>query len=329
MTEYPKISVVSPVYQAEEIVAELVSQTIANAAAITDDFEIILVEDGSRDRSWEAVALACSKDRRVKGIKLSRNFGQHYAITAGLFAARGEWVVVMDCDLQDRPDQIQALYRKALQGYDTVCAQRTIRNDGRLKRIYSKAFYRLFSYLTETEQDSSIGNFGIYNKKVIRAVLSMNDSTRYFPAMVQWVGFKKTKIQVKHSSRYAGETTYSFRKLMVLALNTIICFSDKPLRLVVLSGIGISGISFIIGFGYLVGKMLGLTTVAGYTSIIVSIWMTAGIIIVVLGIVGLYVGKSFEKTKMRPVFLVDELLNAPETATTIGDMQVQQAPTPR
>ena len=116
---------------------------------------------------------------------------------------------------------------------------------------------------------------------------------------------------------------------MVLAINTIICFSDKPLRLVVLSGIGISGISFIIGFGYLVGKMLGLTTVAGYTSIIVSIWMTAGIIIVVLGIVGLYVGKCFEKTKMRPVFLIDEFLNAPQTATTIGDSQVQQEPTPR
>lgn len=130
MTEDPQLSVVSPVYQAEQIVAELVSQTIANVAAITEDFEIILVEDGSRDRSWEAVALACSQDRRVKGIKLSRNFGQHYAITAGLFAAKGEWVVVMDCDLQDRPDQIQALYKTALQGYDTVCAQRTIQNDG-------------------------------------------------------------------------------------------------------------------------------------------------------------------------------------------------------
>jgi dolichol-phosphate mannosyltransferase len=329
MAKHPRISVVSPVYQAEQIVSELVNQIIKNVELLTEDFEIILVEDGSRDCSWEAVALACTQDRRVKGIKLSRNFGQHYAITAGLVAAKGEWIVVMDCDLQDRPDQIQALYRKALQGYDTVCAQRTIRTDGRLKRMYSKAFYKLFSYLTETEQDSSIGNFGIYNQKVIRAILSMNDATRYFPAMVQWVGFKKTKIQVRHSSRFAGQTTYSVRKLMTLALNTIISFSDKPLRLVVLSGIAISAISFAIGIGYLIGKMLGLITVAGYTSIIVSIWMTAGIIIVVLGIVGLYVGKSFEKAKMRPAFLVDELLNEPQTAASISEMHGQPAPTPR
>jgi glycosyltransferase involved in cell wall biosynthesis len=326
MSRHPHISVVSPVYQAEQIVSELVRQIIKNVETITEDFEIILVEDGSRDRSWEAVELACTMDERVQGIKLSRNFGQHYAITAGLVAATGEWIVVMDCDLQDRPDQIEALYRTALQGYDTVCAQRTIRNDGFAKRMYSKAFYKLFSYLTETEQDSSIGNFGIYSHKVIRAVLSMNDATRYFPAMVQWVGFRKTKIQVQHSSRFAGETTYSFRKLMVLALNTVICFSDKPLRLVVLSGITISGISFMIGIGYLFGKILGLTTVAGYTSIIVSIWMTAGIIIVVLGIVGLYVGKSFEKTKMRPVFLVDEIINTKRPDVFISDNHRQTAP---
>lgn len=326
MSRHPHISVVSPVYQAEQIVSELVRQIIINVEAITKDFEIILVEDGSRDRSWEAVELACTMDPRVQGIKLSRNFGQHYAITAGLVAATGEWIVVMDCDLQDRPDQIEALYRTALQGHDTVCAQRTIRNDGFAKRMYSKVFYRLFSYLTETEQDSSIGNFGIYNHKVIRAVLSMNDATRYFPAMVQWVGFRKTKIQVKHSTRFAGETTYSFKKLMLLALNTVICFSDKPLRLVVLSGITISAISFMIGIGYLFGKILGLTTVAGYTSIIVSIWMTAGIIIVVLGIVGLYVGKSFEKTKMRPVFLVDEVVNTKRPDVFISESHRQMAP---
>lgn len=327
MNEYPLISVVSPVYQAERIVVELVRQIIKNVEPLDKEFEIILVEDGSRDRSWEAIALACSQDSRVKGIKLSRNFGQHCAITAGLATAKGEWIVVLDCDLQDRPDQIEALYQMALQGYDTVCAQRSVRNDGRLKKMYSKAFYSLFSYLTSTEQDASIGNFGIYNRKVIRAVLSMNDETRYFPAMVQWVGFKKAKIPVQHSRRYEGKTTYSIRKLLVLALSTIICFSDKPLRLVVLSGIVISGVSFLIGFGYLVGKLLGLTTVAGYTSVIVSIWMTAGIIIIMLGVVGLYIGKTFEKTKMRPLFVIDEFLNTTQQASFITEMQFQAPPT--
>jgi glycosyltransferase involved in cell wall biosynthesis len=124
MDKHPLISVVSTVYPSEQIVTELIKQIIKNVAPLDEEFEIILVEDGSRDRSWAAIALACSQDRRVKGIKLSRNFGQHYAITAGLAAAKGAWMVAMDCDLQDRPDQIEGLYQMALQGYDTVCAQR-------------------------------------------------------------------------------------------------------------------------------------------------------------------------------------------------------------
>lgn len=154
----------------------------------------------------------------------------------------------------------------------------------------------------------------------------MNDAHRYFPAMVQWVGFRKTKIQVKHASRFEGKTTYNFRRLTRLALNTIISFSDKPLRLVVLSGLAISGASFTIGIGYLVGNAFGLITVAGYTSIIVSIWLTAGMVILVLGIVGLYVGKSFEKIKMRPSYIIEEKLNErqqgywPEQKTRSHDM---------
>ena len=318
MTQQPEISVVSPVYQAENIVAELTRQIVEHLTPITSDFEIILVEDGSRDQSWRAITRACAQDQRIKAIRLSRNFGQHYAITAGLVASQGRWVVVMDCDLQDRPDQIPRLYNAALQGYETVCAQRTIRNDRRLKRLSSRLFYRLFSYLTETEQDASIGNFGIYHRKVIEAVLSMNDSTRYFPAMIQWVGFRKTKVHVEHASRFEGKTTYDFRKLTRLALNTIISFSDKPLRLVVLSGLTISLASFVIGIGYLLGNILGWITVAGYTSIIVSIWLTAGMIILVLGIVGLYVGKSFERVKMRPVFIVEAVINTDNSPASPG-----------
>jgi dolichol-phosphate mannosyltransferase len=306
---FPEISVVSPVYQAEKIVPELAREILRCLSPITTSFEIVLVEDGSRDKSWQAISQVCSEDPRIVGIRLSRNFGQHDAITAGLAASRGTWVVVMDCDLQDRPDQIPLLYAKALEGYETVCAQRVIRNDRYLKKISSQLFYKLFSYLTETEQDASIGNFGIYHRKVIEAILSMNDAHRYFPAMVQWVGFRKTKIQVKHASRFEGKTTYNFRRLTRLALNTIISFSDKPLRLVVLSGLAISGASFSIGIGYLIGNAFGLITVAGYTSIIVSIWLTAGMVILVLGIVGLYVGKSFEKIKMRPSYIIEEKLN--------------------
>jgi dolichol-phosphate mannosyltransferase len=284
-----KISVVSPVYQSAPIVPRLVSEVSSALGELTDSFEIILVDDRSRDDSWNAIKQECNKSSHVRGLRLSRNFGQHSAITAGLGLAKGDWIVVMDCDLQDRPDQISALYRKALEGYDIVFARRRLRRDSRLKRLYSRAFYSVFSYLTETAQDAAIANFGIYHKKVIEAVLGMDDNIRYFPAMVQWVGFQSTRVDVEHSSRAQGESTYNLRKLLRLAINNIISFSDKPLRLVAQGGLILSAVSFVIGLFYLTGYLLGVIKVAGYASLIISIWLTAGINIFVLGLVGIYV----------------------------------------
>jgi polyisoprenyl-phosphate glycosyltransferase len=303
------ISVVSPVYQAAPIVPRLVSEVSSALEDITDSFEIILVNDRSRDDSWNAIKQECNKNSRVRGLRLSKNFGQHSAITAGLSLAKGNWIVVMDCDLQDRPDQISTLYRKALEGYDIVFARRRLRRDSRLKRFYSRAFYSVFSYLTETAQDAAIANFGIYHKKVIDAVLGMDDNIRYFPAMVQWVGFQSTRVDVEHSSRAQGVSTYNLRKLLRLAINNIISFSDKPLRLVAQGGLILSAISFAIGLLYLVGFLLGIIKVAGYASLIISIWLTAGINIFVLGLIGIYVGKAFEKIKGRPIFIIDEAVN--------------------
>lgn len=304
-----KISVVSPVYQAAPIVPRLVSEVSSALGELTDSFEIILVDDRSRDDSWNAIKQECNKSSHVRGLRLSRNFGQHSAITAGLGLAKGDWIVVMDCDLQDRPDQISALYRKALEGYDIVFARRRLRRDSRLKRFYSRAFYSVFSYLTETAQDAAIANFGIYHKKVIDAVLNMDDNIRYFPAMVQWVGFQSARVDVEHSSRAQGESTYNLRRLLRLAINNIISFSDKPLRLVAQGGLILSAVSFAIGLLYLVGFLLGIIKVAGYASLIISIWLTAGINIFVLGLVGIYVGKAFEKIKGRPIYIIDEAIN--------------------
>jgi dolichol-phosphate mannosyltransferase len=303
------ISVVSPVYQAASIIPRLVAEVSSILEGLTDSFEIILVDDRSRDRSWESIKEECKNSRNIKGIRLSRNFGQHSAITAGLEVATGDWIVVMDCDLQDRPDQIPALYRKALEGFDVVLARRRVRQDPKLRRFFSRTFYFIFSYLTETKQDAAIANFGIYSKKVIEAVLRMDDSVRYFPAMVQWVGFRSTRMDVDHSPRAQGESTYNPRKLLRLAVNSIISFSDKPLRLVVQAGLILSAISFAIGIYYLAGYLLGFIQVAGYASLIISIWFTAGINVFVLGLVGIYVGKAFEKIKGRPVYIIDEEIN--------------------
>lgn len=309
MSQNPHISVVSPVYKAENIVAELVKQVREAVSSITKDFEIILVNDASPDNSWDKIVAECAIDSRVKGINLSRNFGQHYAITAGLHYAKGDWVVVMDCDLQDRPDEIPNLYRKAQEGYDSVFAQRKDRSDSVVKKTFSKVFYRIFSYLTETRQDSSVANFGIYHRKVINAILEMHDQIRFFPAMVQWVGFKKYYLPVQHSERYEGKSSYNFKGLFRLALNTIIAFSDKPMRLTVKLGFFITFISFVVMLVYLVMYFTGHIKVLGFTSLMISFWLLSGIIIFILGFVGLYIGKMFEKVKARPVYVIKEVIN--------------------
>jgi len=309
MENRPRISVVSPVYMAENIVEELVRQLHEQLALISPDYEIILVNDASPDKSWEKVLQVCMEDFRVKGINLSRNFGQHYAITAGLQQSKGEWVVVMDCDLQDLPEEIPNLYHIAQKGYDSVFAQRLKRNDSLFKKVVSKIFYTLFSYLTDTKQDPTVANFGIYRRCVIDAILAMHDQIRFFPTMVQWVGFKKFYLPVKHASRYEGNSTYNFKSLFNMALNNMIAFSDKPLRVTVKIGFSIASISFITGIIYLILYFTGRISVLGFTSLIISIWFLSGIIMLILGVLGLYLGKVFEKVKHRPTFIIRDQCN--------------------
>ena len=268
-----------------------------------------MVNDASPDNSWHKIALECEKDVRVKGIDLSRNFGQHYAITAGLSYAKGDWVVVMDCDLQDRPDEIPNLYRKAQEGWDSVFAQRIVRTDGYLKKLFSKQFYKLFSYLTDTNQDPTVANFGIYRSCVINAIISMKDQIRFFPTMVQWVGFKKYYLPVQHAERFEGKSTYNFKALFRLALNTILAFSDKPLRLTAKFGFFISILTFMLSVVYFLLYLIGHIKVIGFTSIILSMWFLSGIIMMILGMVGIYIGKVFEKVKERPIYLIKKIIN--------------------
>ena len=303
------ISVVSPVYRAGNIVSELVKQVKEQLSPLTEDFEIILINDASPDHSWSEIEKETAKDKRVKGLNLSRNFGQHYAITAGLNFAKGEWIVVMDCDLQDRPDEIPNLYHKALEGYDSVFAQRTERNDTLFKKLFSKLFYKLFSYLTDTKQDATVANFGIYRRCVIDAILSMHDQIRFFPTMVQWVGFRKFYLPVEHASRFEGKSTYNYKGLFRLAMNTIMGFSDKPLRLTVKVGFFITMLSVLVAIVYLGLYLSGRIQVEGFTTLILSLWFLSGFIMFILGILGLYIGRMFEKVKERPVYLIQDKCN--------------------
>ena len=303
------ISVVSPVYRGEKMVSELVRRNVEALSGMGVEYEIILVNDASPDNSWSAIEQECRKNPNVKGLNLSRNFGQHYAITAGLSYAQGEWIVVMDCDLQDRPEEIPNLYKKAQEGYDSVLAQRIQRSHGWFKRMGSKYFYKVFSYLTETEQDASVANFGIYNRKVIEAVLSMGDAMRYFPTQIQWVGFRRAYLPIQHDERAEGKSTYNMSRLFRLAFDTIISFSDKPMRLMVQMGLVVTLISFIVGLVFLVRYFMGEIEVLGFTSLMISLWLLGGIIISLIGVVGIYLGKLFEKAKDRPTFIVNQRLN--------------------
>lgn len=309
MKENVRISVVSPIYRGEKMVSELVRRNVDALSGMGVDYEIILVNDASPDESWAAIEQECKKNPKVKGLNLSRNFGQHYAITAGLSYATGEWIVVMDCDLQDRPEEIPNLYAKAQDGYDSVLAQRVQRTDGWFKKMESRCFYKVFSYLTETKQDASVANFGIYNRKVIDAVLSMGDAMRYFPTQIQWVGFKRAYLPIQHDERAEGKSTYNLSRLFRLAFDTIISFSDKPMRLMVKMGLFVTIISFIVGIVFLVRYCLGEIEVLGFTSLIISLWLLGGIIISLIGVVGIYLGKLFEKAKDRPTFIVNQKLN--------------------
>jgi polyisoprenyl-phosphate glycosyltransferase len=303
-----QISVVTPVYGCKSCLHELYSKLVQTIGTITDNFEIIFVNDNSPDQAWDTIVEIATGDKRVKGINLSRNFGQHYAIHAGLENASGEWVVVMDCDLQDQPEEILKLYSKAQSGFDIVLAQRIERKDTFFKRMFSKAFYSVLGYLTETKQDSSVANFGIYHKKVVAAILSMQDKIKYFPAMVRWVGFKLTAIEVEHQARGAGETSYNLGKLLRMALDIILAFSDKPLRLTVKFGFVISSCAFVAAIIQIIRYFKGDISVAGFTSIIISIWFLGGIMILILGIVGLYIGKTFDRVKDRPVYIVQSVV---------------------
>jgi glycosyltransferase involved in cell wall biosynthesis len=297
------------VYRAENIVAQLVFEIKENVKNITDDFEIILVEDGSPDQSWEAIKYQCSQDARVKGIRLSRNFGQHYAITAGLDFANGEWTVVMDCDLQDKPSEIHKLYGKALEGHKIVLARREVRKDIYQKRLSSKLFYKTLSILTGVKQDPTIANFGIYHSDVINAVKHMREPFRNFVAIVKWVGFSPITINVEHSKRAEGRSTYNFRKLMKLAIDTILAYSNKPLYYIIGFGFLVSFIAFVTSVVTLIKYLSGTITVVGYTSLILSIWFIGGLLITFLGVVGLYIGKMFEGIKNRPIYIVSETEN--------------------
>ena len=304
----PALSFVVPVYGSPESLEPLCRRVKDVCAGMGVTYELILVDDRCPKNSWLSISRLAEDDHAIVGVRLSRNFGQHAAIQAGLSRVRGAWIVVMDCDLQDRPEEVPRLWAKAMEGFDIVRAKRLNRNDPKYRRLISAAFYTVLSYLTDTHQNSEFSNFGIYSRKVIEVVTQWQEESKYFPAIVSWVGFSQSTLSVEQDRRFSGRSSYTFTKLVKLGVNVIVGFSDKPLKLVMVAGFAMALLSFGMALFILVSHLMGLLTVEGWASIALSLWFLAGCLLFALGLTGLYVGRILVEVKGRPTFIVDRVV---------------------
>lgn len=303
-----KLSIVVPVYGCPEALNELHSRLTDSVRRITDDYEIVLVNDACPKNSWEIISEICVKDKKVKGIELSRNFGQMKAILAGLEYATGDWIVVMDCDLQDRPEEIERLYEKSKEGYDAVFARRFNRQDKKTKIFLAKLFYKVYSYATDVDYDGAICNFSIINRAVVNAFLQMRDQHRGYAMYIKWLGFKQAIVDVEHNDRYAGESSYSLKKRVDLAVELLTSQSDKLLKFFVKIGFATTVISVFAIIALVISHFTRNVTI-GWTSLIAVNILIGGILMCMIGVVGIYVGNTFMQTKGRPLYIVRSVLN--------------------
>ena len=311
MDSTPQLSIVSPVYMAEKIVPELVRLVTQEVEKIVGSFEIVLVDDGSADGSWCAIEGEARSHSYVKGIKLSRNFGQHYAITAGLAAAKGDYVVVMDCDLQDDPADIGRMYDSARQGNDIVLAYRENREHSWFKNLSAVAFFKVFNYLIDNKEldaSKNVGSFSLLSRKAVNAFLAMTEFHRHYLMVLRTLGFRKSYVNVTHLKRFQGKSTYSISRLINHALDGITSHSDKLLRVSATTGFVLCLLS-LVWAAYIVWQYFHTGLLMGYASVMGFQLLSTGVILLFLGIIGIYIGKVFAQVKQRPLYIVDKTIN--------------------
>ena len=300
-------SVVVPVFNEEETLPELTRRLGELLDRLDGPAEVIYVDDGSTDRSYELMLAAHGDDPRFKTIRLSRNFGHEMATTAGLDAAAGSAVVVMDADLQDPPEVVLELAARWREGYDVVYAVRAERpGETRLKKLTSTAYYRLLRRMTEFDMPLNVGDFRLVDRRALEAFRSMREQNRYVRGMFSWVGFRQVGVPFQRDERHAGETKYSYGKLLGFAIDGIVSFSAYPLRLVLNLGFVVAGVSFLLGCAFVTMKFAGFWEVSGLASIAVFVAFLGGVQLFLLGIVGEYIARIHDEVKRRPLYLVSE-----------------------
>lgn len=298
------ISVVVPVYQCAGCITELNSRLLSSLSKITNQYEIIYVDDCAKDNAWGIIVELAKNNEQVKGIKLSRNFGQHLAITAGLEKSKGDWVVVMDCDLQDPPEEIIRLYEKANEGFDIVFTKRMKKKYSLYRRILSAMYFKLMTTITDRFFNPELGSFTIISRKVVNSFLKFKDNDRHYLFILYWLGYNYSYIEYEHTERFCGKSSYNIKTLMKHAIKGVLFQTSAPLKLIASLGLIISLIGFYFAF-YIIYRYYFYNAMPGWSSIAVLISLIGGVIISSLGIVGLYIARIFEQVKNRPLYIID------------------------
>jgi len=301
-----ELSVVVPVFNEEENIPELYRRLLPVLEGCVSSFEVLFVDDGSRDRSWELVRDLAGRDGRVRGLKFSRNFGHQMAFAAGLEHARGEAVVIMDADLQDPPEVIPELVARFREGWDVVYAQRRRREgESAFKLLTAKAFYRLLRRITPVDIPLDTGDFRLMSRRAVEAFRRLGERHRFTRGLVAWLGFRQTGVLYDRAARHAGDTKYPLRKMMRFAIDAITSFSHVPLQLATWLGFAVSAFAFAYILVVLVLKVVGISW-PGYTSLMAAILFLGGVQLVMIGLLGEYLGRVYDEVKRRPLYLVQE-----------------------
>jgi glycosyltransferase involved in cell wall biosynthesis len=321
----PAISVVVPVFNEREVLPELYRRLTAVMARLAVNCELILVNDGSGDGSWEVVQSLALADPRVKAIGLSRNFGHQPALTAGLHAAQGDAVVFMDADLQDPPELIPQLHAKHLEGYDVVYAQRRARDGETLwKRATARAFYRVMRKMTALDMPVDTGDFRLISRRVADDLCRLREYNPFMRGLVTWVGYRQTGVPYDREPRFKGHTKFSTARMISFALDGITSFSSRPLRLAAHAGVFFAGMSLVLMLVLIAYRLSGGThLVQGWTSLIVAVLLLGGLNLIAIGLLGEYIGRIYDQVKGRPLYLVKDRLNVDDAPRPDVDRGVQ------
>ena len=299
-------SVVIPVYNEAEVLPELYKRLTEIMEQEEGLYEIVFVNDGSQDKSFEIMKEMSQKDNRVKIINLSRNFGHQIAITAGLDYASGASVILMDADLQDPPEVLPNFIKKWKEGFDVVYAVRTKRKENIFKRILYKMFYRILRAISEVDIPLDSGDFSLLSRRVVDAIRQTQERNRFVRGIRSWVGFRQVAVEYERAKRYSGDAKYTLPKLIKLGIDGLVAFSSVPLRIITYLGFAISFLSFIYILYAIVIKLLTDSSPQGWTSMIVAVFFIGGLNLTMLGIIGAYIGRIYNEVKQRPLYFVNE-----------------------